>query len=287
MEPWQDINKLEEYGRKFGIHSAYANMNGKILSFVDEEIDVDIVMDMEQQMALKLFYWNLNKELYVTLVYVKCDAIERIKLWDSIYHLASDMESTWLVGGDFNVILSEEEKYGGLPLYLSTVEDFAHCVDTCALYYLGFKGSLYTWLNRRLDIDCIFKRLDRFFVVKDNWVANTMENPFILFQSKLKKVHEIDFELNPIVQNRAKFQKVEIDLTRYYYLEEEFWRQKAGMQWFIDSNRNRKFFHAHVRGKRKRLQVSKILDKNDNWLESQEEMAREAVEFFQAQFIEE
>lgn len=100
-------------------------------------------------------------------------------------------------------------------------------------------------------------------------------------------MHEIDFELNPIVQNRAKFQKVEIDLTRYYYLEEEFWRQKAGMQWFIDSNRNRKFFHAHVRGKRKRLQVSKILDKNDNWLESQEEMAREAVEFFQAQFIEE
>ncbi|XP_019258031.1 PREDICTED: uncharacterized protein LOC109236321 [Nicotiana attenuata] len=162
MEPWQDISKLEEYRQKLGIHSAYANMNGKIWAFVDEDIDVHIVMNMEQKMTLKFFHRNLNKEIYVTLVYAKCDAIERIELCDSMYHLASDMESPWLVGGDFNVILSEEEKYGGRPLYLSEVEDFAHCVDTCASYDLGFKGSLYTWWNGRLDINCIFKRLDRF-----------------------------------------------------------------------------------------------------------------------------
>ncbi|XP_075107144.1 uncharacterized protein LOC142180116 [Nicotiana tabacum] len=197
-------------------------------------------------MTLKLFHRNLNKELYVTLVYAKCDAIERIDLWDSMYHLASDMESSWLIGGDFNVILSEEEKYRGRPVYLRKVEDFAHCVDTCALYDLGFKGSLYTWWNERSDIDCIFKRLDR-----------------------------------------AKLHKVEADLTRYYHLEEEFWRQKAGIQWFKDGDRNTMLFHAHVRGKRKRLQVSGILDKNDNLLESQEDMAREALEFFQAQFTEE
>lgn len=62
--------------------------------------------------------------------------------------------------GDFNVILSEKEKYGGRLVYLSEVEDFAQCVDTCALYDLGFKRSLYTW-NERSDDDCIFKRLDK------------------------------------------------------------------------------------------------------------------------------
>ncbi|XP_009592356.1 uncharacterized protein [Nicotiana tomentosiformis] len=331
---------MEKYRRKLGIHVTYANVNGKIWAFVDEEIDVDIVMDMEQQMTLKLFHRNLNKELY-------------------------------LVGGDFNVILSEEEKYEGLRVYLSKVEEFAHCVDTCALHDLRFKGIMYTWWNGMSDIDWIFNRLDRFLAnqqfldlfpalevvhlikygsdhaplllscnidivqikkpfkflnfrtkhesfmnpVKEYWEADTIGNPFIIFQSKLKKVksalvawsketfrdifkqiaaledvikvHEIMFELNPTVQNRAKLHKVEADYIRYYHLEEEFWRQKASMQWFKDGDRNTKFFHAYVRGKRKRLQLSRILDKNDNWLETQEDMAREAVEFFQDQFTEE
>lgn len=49
------------------------------------------------------------------------------------------------MGEDFNVILTEEEKYGGLPVYLSEVHDLSHCIDTYALYDIGFKGNLYTW----------------------------------------------------------------------------------------------------------------------------------------------
>lgn len=59
------------------------------------------------------------------------------------------------------------------------------------------------------------------------------------------------------------------------------------MQWFKDSDRNTKFFHAHVKGNRKRLQVSKILDNNSNLIDSQEEMCKEAVDFFPDQFTEE
>lgn len=68
----------------------------------------------------------------------------------------------WLVAGDFNVILTEKEKYNGLTVYLSEVEEFVHCIDTCALYDLGFKDNVYTCWNGRLDGACIFKRLDRY-----------------------------------------------------------------------------------------------------------------------------
>lgn len=104
----------------------------------------------------------MDKQSIVTLVYAKCDAIERIEIWDFLYHLASDMELPWLVTVDFNIILSKEEKYEGLTVYLSEVHDFAHCINTCALYDLGFKGSLYTWWNGRSDDACILKRLDRY-----------------------------------------------------------------------------------------------------------------------------
>ncbi|XP_075095063.1 uncharacterized protein LOC142173382 [Nicotiana tabacum] len=36
-------------------------------------------------------------------------------------------------------------------------------MNTCNLFDLGFKGSIYTWLNGRAEEDCIFKRLDRCF----------------------------------------------------------------------------------------------------------------------------
>lgn len=59
------------------------------------------------------------------------------------------------------------------------------------------------------------------------------------------------------------------------------------MQLFKDGDRNIKCFHIHVKGKRKRLQVTRILDNNGIWLDEQDYMAHEAVEFFKAQFTEE
>lgn len=45
------------------------------------------------------------------------------------------------MGGDFNVIWDELEKFGGLPVSLNEVNDFRHCVNTCNLTDLGFKAA--------------------------------------------------------------------------------------------------------------------------------------------------
>ncbi|XP_070013578.1 uncharacterized protein [Nicotiana sylvestris] len=116
---------------------------------------------MVQQLTLRLFHTESHVELVLTLIYAKCDAIERIELWDSLYAMARDMDSPWLVGGDFNVIWDEEEKFDGLPVSLNEIDDFLQCVNTCNLFDLGFKGSIFTWWNGRAEEDCIFKRLDR------------------------------------------------------------------------------------------------------------------------------
>lgn len=47
-------------------------------------------------------------------------------------------------------------------ILVNEVEDFAHCIDTCALYDVGFKRSLYIWWNGRSDDACIIKTLDRY-----------------------------------------------------------------------------------------------------------------------------
>lgn len=72
---------------------------------MDEVFEVTILYNMVQQLNLKLFHTETHVELILTLVYAKCDVIERIELWDSFYAMAKDMITPWLVGGDFNVIL--------------------------------------------------------------------------------------------------------------------------------------------------------------------------------------
>nr|XP_009624266.1 uncharacterized protein LOC104115358 [Nicotiana tomentosiformis] len=74
------------------------------------------------------------------------------------------MDLPWVVGGYFNVILSEEEKIGGLSVHPPKYEDFSFCVNSCGLFDLGYTSSLFTWWNGRANAECIFKWLDRIFI---------------------------------------------------------------------------------------------------------------------------
>ncbi|KAH0657986.1 hypothetical protein KY285_026580 [Solanum tuberosum] len=58
----------------------------------------------------KIWIFTNHGNIYATIVYAKCDASRRMELWDDIYSLANGMSSPWLIGGDFNVVLSGEEK---------------------------------------------------------------------------------------------------------------------------------------------------------------------------------
>ncbi|XP_059284863.1 uncharacterized protein LOC132038161 [Lycium ferocissimum] len=161
METFQNCRHLQKYKRRLGMESAIPNVNGKIWGFLDVVVQWEVLMDTEQQITLKLFHQDIGKEIIATFVYAKCDKVERLELWDNMYNLASTIELPWMVGGDFNVIISKDEKLGILPVTLVECEDFAFCVNSCGLFDIGFKGSPFTWWNGRAAEDCIFKRLDR------------------------------------------------------------------------------------------------------------------------------
>ncbi|XP_019240114.1 PREDICTED: uncharacterized protein LOC109220105 [Nicotiana attenuata] len=86
--------------------------------------------------------------------------------------------------------------------------------------------------------------------------------------------------------NRERLHKVKAEMIKYLAVEEEFWKQKAGMLWFKDGDRNTKFFHAQVRGRRKKLQLRRIQNNMGIWIEEEEQIAEEAVSFYKDQFTE-
>ncbi|XP_016558053.2 uncharacterized protein LOC107857722 [Capsicum annuum] len=110
--------------------------------------------------------------LLVTLVYAKYNANERVVLWDSLTDLLDSYQVPWLIGGDFNVIRSEEEKIGGLPVTFNEIHDFNQWINLRNVEEIHFKGSKFTWWNGRTDEDCIFKRFDRV------WCNDRMQHMF-------------------------------------------------------------------------------------------------------------
>lgn len=66
-----------------------------------------------------------------------------MKLWEELEE-CSHNEVPWLVGGDFNVILNEEEKLAGLEVTQQEVVDFAQCVSYSGLLEINFSVSNYT-----------------------------------------------------------------------------------------------------------------------------------------------
>ncbi|XP_059288673.1 uncharacterized protein LOC132042062 [Lycium ferocissimum] len=164
LEPFQQSRHIDRYKRRLGMNLANHNCNGKIWFFVTDGIEVDVLMDTDQQVTIKMLFQDSGKCMILNIVYAKCDAGERMVMWDNTYQLASFMDLPWMVGGDFNVIMHEEEKIGGLLVYPAEYEDFAFCMNSCELSEVEFKGSPFTWWNGRAGHDCIFKRLDRILV---------------------------------------------------------------------------------------------------------------------------
>uniref|UniRef100_M1CEI6 Non-LTR reverse transcriptase n=1 Tax=Solanum tuberosum TaxID=4113 RepID=M1CEI6_SOLTU len=112
MEPFQDSSDLERYRRRLGHDTALVNCSGQIWIFT-KDVHVVVIEDSTQQMTLKVVHQNMGVEALVTVVYASCNAINREELWNSIQHISSHFSLPWLVGGDFNVILSPEEKWVG------------------------------------------------------------------------------------------------------------------------------------------------------------------------------
>ncbi|XP_015160507.1 uncharacterized protein [Solanum tuberosum] len=367
MEPFQDARHIQRYKRRLGMNYVNYNVNGQIWVFVREHVHVGVISDSEQQLTLQLTLED-GAQILASAIYVKCTATERMLLWGDIYSISRDFTIPWMVGGDFNVILGEEEKIGGLPVYPQEYEDVGECLTSSGLEDVNFSGNPFTWWNGRANGDCIFKRLDRVVVnqmledlygnigvqhltrtgsdhaplllscevsngaiirpfkflnfwtkrddlrevVEQNWVANESDDIFVQFKQKHKrtkkaltkwskekfgdifkqlaireeivKIKEQLFLDDPSPTHRGILQQAQAELKQYKHFEEEFWRQKARMQWFEEGDRNTKFFHSLVRGRRKRLNLKGISKIDGTWIESENAIAEEGIDFFTKQF---
>ncbi|KAL3622592.1 hypothetical protein CASFOL_034003 [Castilleja foliolosa] len=76
-------------------------------------------------------------------------------------NLVENTDKAWAVIGDFNAILDQKEKKGGLPFSSSSRYSLSNELNDLGLIDLGFSGFPFTWSNKRSGVHNIQQRLDR------------------------------------------------------------------------------------------------------------------------------
>ncbi|KAJ4811748.1 Non-LTR reverse transcriptase [Rhynchospora pubera] len=87
-------------------------------------------------------------------------------LWETMTQIIQLHGAVCLMG-DFNEILSSEEKYGGNSNLKSNTIDFQNFTFDSGLVDVRYKGPAYTWTNKRNVSEAIYERLDRVLVTPD------------------------------------------------------------------------------------------------------------------------
>ncbi|KAM5578651.1 hypothetical protein ABKV19_008793 [Rosa sericea] len=93
-----------------------------------------------------------------TGIYGVATAANRTTTWNLLRLLATQCNLPWLVAGDFNEILCQDDKSGGPPRCAAQMARFRQALVDCELLDMGHVGSRFTWSNRftkeRLDRVC-------------------------------------------------------------------------------------------------------------------------------------
>ncbi|KAH0714862.1 hypothetical protein KY284_007767 [Solanum tuberosum] len=140
--------------------------------------------------------------------------------------------------------------------------------------------------NPFLDYKRKIKQVKKAFTI---WSRQTYGDIFqqLLIREEIAKLKEKLFEEFPSQENRAVMQKAKAEHTRYLHLEESYWQQKSGYDWFESGDRNTKFFNNIVKGRRNRLKVTRILNEQGCWVEEEDQIVNEAIDNYQKQFTQE
>ena len=102
-----------------------------------------------------------NAPLLLSCIYGPSKKNNRPRFWDSLLDMGVGYHGPWMCIGDFHMILSQSDKFGGRLYACSSNDAFHGFLATCGMIDLGFSGNPFTWSNKRMDHHLIKECLDR------------------------------------------------------------------------------------------------------------------------------
>ncbi|XP_074337072.1 uncharacterized protein LOC141674252 [Apium graveolens] len=106
----------------------------------------------------------------------------RAEAWNMIRYLATASTPPWCIIGDFNDLMTADEKEGGQSHPRNLLSGFSDAITDCGLLDLGYEGEQFNWERFRGTDRWVVERLDKGFANKE-WIE--------LFPNAIVQVHEV------------------------------------------------------------------------------------------------
>ncbi|XP_042009207.1 uncharacterized protein LOC121757788 [Salvia splendens] len=114
--------------KKLGMEFRGVDTNGQIWLLSQSDMGIEILDSSDQ-----LLHCRINSQRWASPMYISAD-------------ISGEMDgSPWLIGGDFNTLISETERQGGSHNRYRAMLDFVEAIEDCQLLDPGFDGPKFTW----------------------------------------------------------------------------------------------------------------------------------------------
>lgn len=144
------------------------NVLGDLACLWKDCIEVEILSLSLNHINMLVSMDNGEQKWQCTGIYGFHESHSKAKTCDLINHLAGADHDKWLTIGDFDLVLSQDEKMGGNPVNQKLVTLFRDTLQRNNLADIGFEGDQFTWNNNQNGSNDIKARLDR-VVASPEW----------------------------------------------------------------------------------------------------------------------
>ena len=181
------LNLGRRLGLKFDIAVDCKGKSGGLALLWKEEVEVNIRSYSEGHIDAMIRDENEGEAWGFTGFYGNPKQEERMNSWTLMKRLSHGRTGQWICTGDFNELMFQHEKQGGLERSQRQMQEFREAVEYVELHDLGFEGPAFTWCNGRKDKECVWERLDR-TLANPTW-KNTFPNTVVTHEMALHSDH--------------------------------------------------------------------------------------------------
>lgn len=168
METLSNNNKMQALKRKLGWYGCFTvdplGRGGGLAILWKEEVNVSVMSFSQNHIDSQIQLEGSNLAWRFTGYYGMPERSRRTESWNLIIDLASRSDLPWLLMGDFNDILHQEEKRGTHLHPESLIRGFRRAVESSGLSDFPFQGYQYTWERGRGTANWVEEKLDRILV---------------------------------------------------------------------------------------------------------------------------
>jgi len=178
METKQRREYLQKIKRKMGFEGCFTvepvGKSGGLALLWKEVKEVEILNYSQRHISAKISGDGPELPWFFTGFYGHPERHKREASWQILHHLSSLFPHNWLCTGDFNDITEPSEKVGGTTRSNGHMDKFCDMIHQCNLGDLGYRGSKFTWSNKRDSEEFIKARLDRAMATPD-WTSRFID----------------------------------------------------------------------------------------------------------------